>query len=330
MKKFIYLSFVFLFIFSSCTQDDEVGESYLQQELSKSNSDKKVTICHKGKETISISKNALQAHLDHGDKIGPCGYTYVPDDNFEEYLETHDEYGNPVIVGDVNSMGDGILYNDFVPTTKIELVIYLKIDGLNIVDLTGIEDFTSLETLYCFNNNLIEIDLSQNTALINLRCYSNQLASLDVSQNTALVYLYIYSNRITELDVSQNTDLKYFRCQINQLKELDLSQNTALVYFRGDTNQLTELDVSQNIDLEYLGLPNNQLMELDLSQNTALKNLRCHNNQLTELDLSQNTDLVQLFCYNNQLTCIQKGANPLTSLVTVNTGGVPIEINCGY
>jgi hypothetical protein len=34
--------------------------------------DKKVTICHKGKKTIRISKKALPAHLRHGDTVGSC------------------------------------------------------------------------------------------------------------------------------------------------------------------------------------------------------------------------------------------------------------------
>ncbi len=33
---------------------------------------KKVTICHKGKKTITVSKKALPAHLRHGDTIGTC------------------------------------------------------------------------------------------------------------------------------------------------------------------------------------------------------------------------------------------------------------------
>ena len=36
------------------------------------NSDKKVTICHKGKVTIRVSINALQAHTQHGDDPGMC------------------------------------------------------------------------------------------------------------------------------------------------------------------------------------------------------------------------------------------------------------------
>jgi hypothetical protein len=33
---------------------------------------KKVTICHKGKVTITVSKKALPAHLKHGDTVGTC------------------------------------------------------------------------------------------------------------------------------------------------------------------------------------------------------------------------------------------------------------------
>ena len=36
------------------------------------NSDKKVTICHKGKVTIRVSINALPAHTQHGDDPGMC------------------------------------------------------------------------------------------------------------------------------------------------------------------------------------------------------------------------------------------------------------------
>ncbi len=34
--------------------------------------DHKVTICHKGKKTISVDKHALKAHKKHGDEIGKC------------------------------------------------------------------------------------------------------------------------------------------------------------------------------------------------------------------------------------------------------------------
>jgi len=32
----------------------------------------KVTLCHKGKKTITVGKPAAKAHLRHGDTLGPC------------------------------------------------------------------------------------------------------------------------------------------------------------------------------------------------------------------------------------------------------------------
>ncbi len=53
--------------------------------------------------------------------------TYVPDDNFEAYLETHDANGNVVAVGASNSMGDGIANNDSVTTANISGVTNLDV-----------------------------------------------------------------------------------------------------------------------------------------------------------------------------------------------------------
>jgi len=51
--------------------------------------------------------------------------TYVPDDNFETYLETHDANGNSVAMGDATSMGNGVM-DDYMPTAKISGVTTLQ------------------------------------------------------------------------------------------------------------------------------------------------------------------------------------------------------------
>ena len=56
------------------------------------------------------------------------------------------------------------------------------------------------------NNQLTNLDVSQNTALTDLDCYSNQLTSLDVSQNTALTYLYCDNNQLTCLNVKNGNN----------------------------------------------------------------------------------------------------------------------------
>ena len=219
--------------------------------------------------------------------------TYVPDDNFENYLEA-------------NGMGDGIALNDSVLTANINTVTHLYVFALNIADLTGIEDFSALTVLHCDVNQLTSLDLSQNTALTYLECWSNQLTSLDVSNNLSLTILWCESNQLTSLDLSNNTALTNLSCFSNQLTSLDVSNNTYLSYLDCSWNQLTSLDVSQNINLENLSFEDNQLTSLDVSQNHLLNYLACGFNQLIFLDLRNGNNMnTVLWSVNNpDLTCI--------------------------
>jgi len=224
------------------------------------------------------------------------GQTYVPDDNFEAYLEA-------------NGMGNGVPNDDYVTTANINSVTSLSVSLQGIADLTGIEDFTALAYLDCVDNQLTSLDVSTNTALTVFHCYSNQLTSLDVSANTALTHLYCYYNQLTSLDVSQNTALIVFHCFSNQLTSLDVSGATALTYLTCYYNQLTTLDVSFNTALTYLDFYGNQLTNINLNQNTALTELRCGVNLLTSLNVSQNTALIFLNCWDNQLTTLDVSYN---------------------
>ena len=130
--------------------------------------------------------------------------TYVPDDNFEAYLEA-------------NGMGDGIANNDSVNTSSISNVTLLDVSNQNIDSLIGIQDFTAITELNCNNNQLTSLNVTQNTALYRLYCDTNQLSSLDVTQNTVLSKLECHDNQLTSLDVTQNTALTKLRCYNNQL-----------------------------------------------------------------------------------------------------------------
>jgi plastocyanin len=168
--------------------------------------------------------------------------TYVPDDNFENYLETHDANGSVVAVGSVNSMGDGIANNDSVFTSAINTVISLNVDNLSISDLTGIEDFVSLKTLICGYNQLTALDVSANTALTGLNCIDNQLTTLGVSTNTSLLWLRCENNQLTALDVSASTPLHTLTCNNNLITSLNLTNNPLLTGVACNDNQLTSLD----------------------------------------------------------------------------------------
>ena len=86
--------------------------------------------------------------------------TFIPDDAFEQAL----------INLDLDDMLD-----DSVNTATIDTVQVLYIPNEGIIDMTGIEDFTSLTILSCFGNQLTTLDVTNNTALENLNCGDNQL-----------------------------------------------------------------------------------------------------------------------------------------------------------
>ena len=140
--------------------------------------------------------------------IGFGQVTMIPDPNFEQKLIDLG-YDN-VLDGSVN-------------TASIDTVTYLYVYNSNISDLTGIEDFTSLENLYCSSNQLTSLDVSQNTSLTSLSCSYNQLTSLDVSQNTSLVVLGCVNNQLTSIDVSNNLLLDYLYIDNNNLTSLDIT-----------------------------------------------------------------------------------------------------------
>jgi hypothetical protein len=238
--------------------------------------------------------------------------TYVPDNNFEAYLEN-------------NGMGNGIPYDSSVFTSAIDTLTYLDVSmgagsATGIFDLTGIEDFTALTYLDCSYNQFTIFDVSQNTALTTLYCHSNQLTTLDVSQNTVLTKLDCGDAQLTSIDVSQNTALTTLYCYSNQLTTLDVSQNTVLTKLDCGDAQLTSIDLSQNTALIDLWCGLNLLTNLDVSQNIALTFLSCNQNLFTILDVSQNTALTYLDCWQNELTSLdlRNGNNTALDIYTQN------------
>ena len=161
---------------------------------------------------------------------GSTTQTYVPDDNFEAYLES-------------NGMGNGIANDDYVTTANIDTVPFLDVSGSNINDLTGIQDFISVHHLWCDFNNLAALDVSSNTALVELYCGYNELSSLNITGLTSLTNLRCENNQLTSLDVSIAISLTDLKCGINQISILNVSNNTVLTKLVCDSNQLTNLDV---------------------------------------------------------------------------------------
>ena len=156
----------------------------------------------------------------------------------------------------------------------------------NISSMTGIEFFTGIQCLWCQDNQLTSLDLSNNIALEQIYCYENQLANLNVTGATALTILTCRDNLLSSLDVSTNTALTRLRCNQNNLTYLNVSGAIALEQLYCHENQLSSLDVSNNTALYWLHCNNNQLTNLNVIGAIALREIYCHHNQLSNLDVS--------------------------------------------
>jgi len=63
-----------------------VNVTFVDDEHDDENDNGKVNICHKDKKTISVSENAIPAHLKHGDVLGVCS-----NDHDDDHDDDHDE-----------------------------------------------------------------------------------------------------------------------------------------------------------------------------------------------------------------------------------------------
>ncbi|MGN1307641.1 MAG: S-layer homology domain-containing protein [Faecousia sp.] len=198
-----------------------------------------------------------------------------------------------------------------------------------ISDFTGIAYFTELIYLDCGYNDLVSLDISNNTALTGLHCSYNELVSLDVSNNTALEGLDCSQNELVSLDVSNNTALKDLHCSYNNLVSLDVSNNTELTYLYCNSNYLQSLDISNNTALKDLHCGDNYLQSLDTGSNTALSYLNCYSNYLSELDVSNNTALTFLYCGFNYLAAVDVSGNTGLVYFDAEDNTYPVRLSEG-
>lgn len=239
-----------------------------------------------------------------------CGPPFtIPDENFKQAL---------IDLG-VDKNNDGQITKDEVldvielPINNADNNIDLPNVTEKISDLTGIEGFINLRYLYCSNNLVSNLDLSQNIHLEHIECGGNQMTEILPGSNSQLKRFYCDNNLLTTLDLGNCPSIYSLDCKNNELNILDLSHNTSLEFLNCSSNQLTSLDISNNANLSSLDCSHNQLTTLDLSQNTNLNSLNYGWNQIGPIDLTNNIRL-------EGITCAGNGLNNLDFIPNLNIG----------
>ena len=240
--------------------------------------------------TMGVSSGITGVAAGNGAVVGATNgvtidSTNFPDEEFRQYVANFD------------TDEDGTLSQD-----EINAVSEMRIVGDDIQDLTGIDIFSNLESLFCSYTKLKTVKLDKLSNLTYLDFSSNKLTELDISNLKNLKELNCYNNELTDLNVSNLTNLSELNCSYNELTELDLSKLVNLSKLDCGSNKLTDLGLNNLMNLRYLYCGSNKFTKLDVSNLTNLSDLDCSCNELTELDLSKLINLSELYCSSNKFT----------------------------
>ena len=252
--------------------------------------------------------------------------TNFPDANFRAFLES--EYPSHTIT-----------------TSQLNSRTELLMESKNIADLTGIQYFTQLTKLDCWNNKITSVNLSANTKLKYLNLGYNKLTSINVSAHTDLEELYLQNNqlssslnvthhsRLSTLWVHNNASLVAVNCSDNNLTNFEVSGCTSLTTLEcyDNINLSTITGLASCTNLMYLDCEECRITDLSaLSGMANLAEIYCARNLLTSLELSQKTNLATLDVSSNpRLTYLLCSRNNLQSLNVTDCTALE-DLRCFY
>lgn len=201
--------------------------------------------------------------------------------------------------------------NDVLSVAELEVATRIVITGnTQIKSVKGIEYFTYLETLYCWETSIESLDLTSNKRLTLINCAVNQnLITLNIMGLEELEILNLNVTGIKDLNLKSNKSLKILSAWETEIDELDVSSNSELESLDCSGTKITQLDLSQNKALIVLYVNDTDIKELDINANLALKQLKCDNTNINILDVSQHKNLEGLACMNSPLAYLNIGDN---------------------
>ena len=148
-----------------------------------------------------------------------------------------------------------------------------------------------------------------------LDCQNNQLTDLDISQNAALTRLLVKGNNLPSI------------AHLEGIKELSIDSHTLLasslpkeLTFLGvnETTSLTTINTSPSTELESLAVNDcKNLKSLELSHNKKLISLYVEGTGVTELDLSHQPNIRNLYALHTPLTKINIAGNKALEYVDI-------------
>lgn len=201
-----------------------------------------------------------------------------------------------------------------------------------VTDITGLEYFTSLETLSLKYNSVSDIkpiegistlkvlilgenpissiNLDKLGELTDLRLYGTNISDIDLTKTPKLESLYLQRTNVSKVDLTplQSLDQALLN-KCSSLTELKASNLPSITRIDAVECSLKSFEISDCPSLRELHLNSNKLTSIKMTNLAMLMRLNVYDNQLTSIDVSNLPFLMWLFVYDNQISSIDLSAN---------------------
>ena len=235
----------------------------------------------------------------------------------------------------IDADGDGkITFEEAAAVKELQLGFDLKPESTVdcVTDITGLEYFTSLETLSLkFNkvsdikpiegistlkvlilgeNPISSINLDALGELTDLRLYGTNISDIDLTKTPKLESLYLQRTNVSKVDLTplQSLDQALLN-KCSSLTEIKASNLPSITRIDAVECNLKSFEISDCPSLRELHLNSNKLTSIKMTNLAMLMRLNVYDNQLTSIDVSNLPFLMWLFVFDNQLTSIDLSAN---------------------
>lgn len=151
-----------------------------------------------------------------------------------------------------------------------------------------------LNSFYCVNYGVTELDLSGCANMIDITCNHNFIEQINVSKNTKLQLLNCGFNKIKTIDLSQNPELEFLYLQGTAISSINVGSLPKLRdLLVDDCPNINSINVSSNPLLERLGASFTNISSIDVTKNPNLVSLDLAYTKVTKVDVTKNTKLAQ-------------------------------------
>lgn len=154
---------------------------------------------------------------------------------------------------------------------SVDVVTKIECHSQNIAVVDGLEQFTQLQSLSIYNNQLTQVSVKNLPHLRHLNLAKNSLKSIELVGLPALEELYIFNNKLTGLSLNNLPALKLLKANENQLLTFTYSELPELEKIYLFNNKIVTLDIYHLPKMRYMDCRQNPMPTKLYDEMNALK-----------------------------------------------------------